>query len=197
MKKNCLASVIIVLVLLSIYSCSLVKNPLASKNFNRVKYNSHLKYSKSKVEKQEVAVTEMQVEKTVRSFTKENSAQEKESVIANNIIQEELRTILQEGRYSDAPAMVQQSNNFLQKIAELKIEESHTQNSTALHKRDNWWEDEIEDWPWLEIVLALIAVLIVLMIVSLLFSVIGGLVSSLLGLILLLILAYILYTMWF
>jgi uncharacterized membrane protein len=63
-------------------------------------------------------------------------------------------------------------------------------------KIDGWWEDDIEDWPWLEIALAVIAILIIVMLVSLLLSILGGLVSSLLGLILLIALAYILYTLW-
>lgn len=197
MKNNFLSNAIIVLILVSFYSCSLVKNPLASDNFSRVKYNSYLKYSKEKVEKQEVDVKERQVVKTVQSFAKESSSQGKPEVVANNLVNSKLRVIKQRETYSDAPAMVQQKNNFLQKISEIKIEEARTQKSAVLQERDNWWKDDIENWPWLQIVLALIAILIVLMIVSLLFSLLGGLVSSLLGLILLLILAYILYTLWF
>jgi hypothetical protein len=197
MKNNFVVSAIGVLLLVSIYSCSVVKNPLASNNFKRVKYSSHLKYSKSKVVKEEVASTEKKSLKTVQSFAKESRLEVQSTVVASNLIVRQKSNKMPEANYSDAPAKAVQSTNFLQKISQTKVEEGFTQKSATFQKRDNWWEDDIEDWPWLEIVLALIAFLLVIIIVSLLFNALGGLVSSLLGLILLLIIAYILYTLWF
>ena len=77
------------------------------------------------------------------------------------------------------------------------LENLVNKNAVLLQQNDYWWEDDIEDWPWLEIALAIIAVLVIAIVVTILVSLIGGLVSSLFGLILLIALAYILYTLWF
>lgn len=59
-----------------------------------------------------------------------------------------------------------------------------------------WWEDDIEDWPWKQIVLVIIAVLLISIVITLLVKIIGGLLSGLVGLILLLLLAYFLIGAW-
>tara|TARA_B110000503_G_scaffold143193_1_gene243139 strand:+ start:1112 stop:1489 length:378 start_codon:yes stop_codon:yes gene_type:complete len=88
-------------------------------------------------------------------------------------------------------------NDLLKNISNIKIEDRLSNSkSILLQIRDYWWEDDIEDWwPWLEIVLAVIAILIIAILVIIFASVVGGLISSLLGLILLIALAYILYTL--
>jgi hypothetical protein len=61
---------------------------------------------------------------------------------------------------------------------------------------DGWWNEDPEDWPWLEIALAFIAFLLVCILVILFVDLVGGLIGGILGLILLVALAYLLYIWW-
>ena len=197
MKKDIVKNGFIVLAFLFLYSCSAVKNPLATSNFKRVKYNSHVKLSKSSVEMQQYTEVQNNLPKTVRSFAKENVTEEIPVGYASTEVKPDEKAALKPFVRNEPEGKTVKRNDLLKNISNIKIEDRlSNRKSNLLQIRDYWWED-VEDWPWLEIVLAVIAILIIAIIVSLFVSIVGGLISSLLGLILLIALAYILYTLWF
>ena len=198
MKKSFNFDNLIILLVIFMSSCTLVKDPSASTNFSRVKYNSHVKLSKSNTQSAKLVSSEKQLPKTIESFTKEKLKAENPIGIAiaekNSEKKEYVRQIVRKGSAVKAEKL----NELLKNISAIQINEVKTKKAKSfVQKRDSWWEDDIENWPWLEIVLAVIAILLIAMLVSILLSILGGLISSLLGLILLIILVYILYTLWF
>lgn len=176
-------------------SCSMVKNP-QSANFNRVKYNSHLKLAQH---------TKKELPKTVESFQKEEMKPEA-------VKKKDLKRLKLEAKTetkTKSPKLVKElipvlefvpDSRTKQKMAEVleKASKLEVKNESKRLKqaRDDWWEDDIEDWPWLEIVLAVIAVLLIAILIVVFIELIGAIIGSLLGLILLLALAYILYVLW-
>lgn len=177
------------------FACSLVKNPQSS-NFNRVKHHAHLK----KIKKGKKTFIN-----TVDSFQKNESVTTSEEASADPIVQEKVA-------FEKAVASAKVSNNDISKEESVVVRKSDQPsiklstmledarqfkvNSNNKIKRYEWWEDDPEDWPWGEIILAAIAFLVIVILVIVLVELIGALVSSLLGLIILLLLAYLLYLHW-
>lgn len=182
-----------------ISSCSLIKNETASSNFKRVKYNAHLKLTKSKTETTGVAAKDEALPKTVESFSKEEVVPGEEELYASNQTSSDEPTELQKTDVKTKKALNVQAAavvKTLKKIEQIEIPQNKKRTKISSARKDYWWEDDIEGWPWLEIVFAVIAILVIAILVSILLSVLGGLISSLFGLILLILLAYILYTLW-
>ena len=154
--------------------------------------------STSKSESKETARAEKRLPKTVQSFSKEKIIPKVHagySSIAKNVSDNSL--FKEEFEIESAEKSIKRKG-LLKNISEIEVTENLVnKNAVLLQQNDYWWEDDIEDWPWLEIALAIIAVLVIAIVVTILVSLIGGLVSSLFGLILLIALAYILYTLWF
>lgn len=186
--------------IVSLGACSLVKDPTASSNFSRVKYNSHVKLAKVN-RKGTPTITSTKLSKTPRI-----AIQKKDIVTAatEGIFTD--KTINRKQREENVVSVDKAKQEVVLKTMVEQITKQGIEESVIVSKQtqkslnsvaDDWWERDVEDWPWLEIVLALIAFLLIIIVVSLLVSVLGGLISSLLGLILLLVLAYILYTLWF
>ena len=198
MKKHLAFTSLFAFLMLVVSSCSVVKDQTATTNFKRVKYNRHLKFTKSKVEDVEVAENERPLPKTVESFEQAESNHDEQQVYAHKA-----KNSTEEGRRSDSLnsksdelVKTEQVEQVLKNISSIEVKPSQKMGRVRIARSDYWWERDIEDWPWLEIVLAIIAILIIAILVSILVSILGGLVSSLLGLILLILLAYILYTLW-
>lgn len=194
MKKVLLFTLLIALFF---SSCSLVKNQ-KSVNFARVKYNSHLKLGKQQVK---------EFPKTAESFIEEKFKEEVNKEQEMNLFTAEVkRKEIKENSETDQIQLestrTYQVKKILQEIKELemqhqkhKVDNGFIQNLEITY-HEEWWNDDIEDWPWLEIALAVIAVLVIGIIVALLVNLLGGIISTLIGLILLVALAYILYTLW-
>jgi len=198
MKKISHISSFFVLLSILMSSCSVIKNPLASDNFKRVKYNSHLKLSKLKSENIQVIKVEKQLPRTAESFNQEPLQKEVYDLYTSAAVEKKTKSIVNQATLEGKQIIAEKAKKILENISNIQLPQSKAEKLNKLvPKRDGWWEDDIEDWPWLQIVLAVIAILITIMLVSLLLSILGVLVSSLLGLILLIALAYILYTLWF
>jgi uncharacterized membrane protein len=198
MKKISHISSFILLLSILVSSCSVIKNPLASNNFKRVKYNSHVKLPKLKSENIQVIKVEKQLPRTAESFDQEPLQKEVRNLYTSATIEKKTKSIVNPATLEGKQIIAEKAKKILENISNLQLPQSKAKKLNKLvQKRDGWWEDDIEDWPWLQIVLAVIAILITIILVSLLLSVLGVLVSSLLGLILLIALAYILYTLWF
>lgn len=198
MKKVISISVYLVLIILFVSSCSVIKDQTASTNFKRVKYNSNLKLTKSRARVAEVSKVDTKLPKTVKSFEQEEMQAKENNVYAQvETIPKKVVPYNNDNQTTIREKSVK-TNNILKSISAIQIKDSKAKKLSRIAlKRDNWWEDDIEDWPWLQIVLAVIAILIIAILISLLVGILGGLISSLLGLILLIALAYILYTLWF
>ena len=198
MKKISHISSFFVLLSILMSSCSVIKNPLASNNFKRVKYNSHVKLSKLKSENIQVIKVEKQLPRTAESFNQEPLQKEVYNLYTSAAVEKKTKSIVNQATLEGKQIIAEKAKKILENISNIQLPQSKAKKLNKLvQKRDGWWEDDIEDWPWLQIVLAVIAILITIMLVSLLLSILGVLVSSLLGLILLIALAYILYTLWF
>ena len=198
MKKISHISSFFVLLSILMSSCSVIKNPLASDNFKRVKYNSHVKLSKLKSENIQVIKVEKQLPRTAESFNQEPLQKEVYNLYTSAAVEKKTKSIVNQATLEGKQIIAEKAKKILENISNIQLPQSKAEKLNKLvPKRDGWWEDDIEDWPWLQIVLAVIAILITIMLVSLLLSILGVLVSSLLGLILLIALAYILYTLWF
>ena len=184
--------------MLVISSCSVVKDQTATTNFKWVKYNRHLKFTKSIVEDVEVAENERSLPKTAGSFEQAESSHNEQQVYAHKSENstEEVQRSNSSNSNSDHLVKTEQVEQVLKNISSIEVKPAQKKGRVSIARSDYWWERDIEDWPWLEIVLAIIAILIIAILVSILVSILGGLVSSLLGLILLILLAYILYTLW-
>jgi len=170
---------------LFLFSCSLVKNPQSS-NFHRVKHHAHLKKNK-KVFVSTVESFENK-EKDIDSQTATEPIKKKELLVANNILAD---TALGLETRVKRPILSQQLNTILKDATQLKVK-----NKKKIALVHDWWEDDPEDWPWGEIVLAVIAILVIAILIVILIDLIGAIVGSLLGLIFLLALAYFLYQYW-
>jgi hypothetical protein len=172
-------------------ACSVIKNPQAS-SFQRVKYNSHLKLAK----KQDIN----ELPATVRAFPEEKKLTEQifqlSASNAGDLEREHSSlTILKEMKKKgqrEVSGFVKERLLKTVNQEQFRLESSKSSNSTV-----EWWEDDPEDWPWQEIVLAVIAVLLIVLIVVLIIDLIGGLLGTLLGIILLLLLAYFLIEYWY
>ena len=198
MKKISHISSFFVLLSILMSSCSVIKNPLASDNFKRVKYNSHVKLSKLKSENIQVIKVEKQLPRTAESFNQEPLQKEVYDLYTSAAVEKKTKSIVNQATLEGKQIIAEKAKKILENISNIQLPQSKAEKLNKLvPKRDGWWEDDIEDWPWLQIVLAVIAILITIMLVSLLLSILGVLVSSLFGLILLIALAYILYTLWF
>lgn len=198
MKKISHISSFFVLLSILMSSCSVIKNPLASDNFKRVKYNSHVKLSKLKSENIQVIKVEKQLPRTAESFNQEPLQKEVYNLYTSAAVEKKTKSIVNQATLEGKQIIAEKAKKILENISNIQLPQSKAKKLNKLvQKRDGWWEDDIEDWPWLQIVLAVIAILITIMLVSLLLSILGVLVSSLFGLILLIALAYILYTLWF
>jgi hypothetical protein len=197
MKKISHICSFIVLLSVLVSSCSVVKNRSASNNFKRVKYNSHVNLSKSKSENIQVAKLEKKPSKTIDSFDEEVMQKEGGNVYTSAVVGKKTKKLMSQATSQAKQINAEKVTKVLENISNIQLPLLKAKKLNKLaQKIDGWWEDDIEDWPWLEIALAVIAILIIVMLVSLLLSILGGLVSSLLGLILLIALAYILYTLW-
>ncbi len=198
MRRRIIFKSLIALMVIFVSSCSLVKDPSASTNFRRVKYNSHVKLRKSNMQRVEAVSNENQLPKTVLSFTKENLKEENFNNIAVAEKNTDKKEFVNHIGTKQSVVKAEKLNKLLKNISAIQIKKTKTiKTNSFIQKRDYWWEDDVEDWPWLEIVLAAIAILVIAILASILVSVLGGLISSLFGLILLIVLAYILYTLWF
>ncbi len=190
--------------LLSFSACSLVKNT-SSANFSRVKYNAHLKLPKSK----KVVVLPKTVESFELEAKNEQTQQElnEESLVASNsrkakrAVPVAKQTPKKEGTPKatqstkvELNTIIKNQKDLLKEVEPILLENQRATKGISYH--DHWWEDDPEDWPWGEIVLAVVAVLLIAIVIVVLVDLIGGIIAGLLGLILLLALAYCLYFFW-
>jgi len=180
-------------ILLSVFlsSCSLIKSP-KSGNFQRVKYNAHLKLKKSKSEKQITTWTDsLRIKRNVRMNAM--ARKDKKTMDINYKVYEKSP--------SRAPIKIKYSGNSDSKLKRSKrlSNERFLQRNIQATKGDShkyWWDEDIEDWPWKQLILVLIALILISIIVGLLVPAIGGFLSGMIGLILILLLAYYLVGLW-
>jgi uncharacterized membrane protein len=145
-----------------------------------------------------VIKVEKQLPRTAESFDQEPLQKEHGNLYTSAAVEKKTNSIVNQATLEGKQIIAGKAKKILENISNIQLPQSKSKKLNKLaKKRDGWWEDDIENWPWLQIVLAVIAILIIIILVSLLLSILGGLVSSLLGLILLITLAYILYTLWF
>ena len=197
MRKSITFNSFIAVLVIFVSSCSALKNPSASTNFKRVKYNSHVKFSTSKMENSAVGLNEKQFPITIKSFKKEERIETDSSLYVSAAISLKERIQAEVGVPEKSQIKTERVSQLLKKIAAIEINEAGGSKLNSLvQKIDSWWEDDAENWPWFEIALAVIAILVIAILVRILISLLGGFISSLLGLILLIALAYILYTLW-
>lgn len=199
MNKLKLSYLFALALLITLGSCSLVKNSTSS-NFSRVKYNAHLKLPNAK--------NEVKLPKTVESFAsesakKENSEIEQQITLvaskSNKVEREPVQSKKKEEQL-DASATKAVEVDLIKSPKALLEEMKPVLSAPVVRKRvgfhDHWWEDDPEDWPWGEIILAVIAVFLIAIIIVVLVDLIGGIIAGLFGLILLLALGYCLYYFW-
>lgn len=184
MKKRILSLLLTTTIL---FSCSVVKNPSATSNFKRVKYNSHLKLANNNLSKP-IRAKESPTE-ILRAVPVSLDEQKKhigmpllepiESIDATKILASK-----------DLKARLLKSQLFSvdQKVKEMSLQLNKQEND--LSTLDAWWESDPEDWPLEQIILAAIAVLLLLLAIYLLIEILGAVVGSILGLVILLLLAY-------
>lgn len=188
--KNVVLSLLLIATVM--FSCSVVKNPSASHNFKRVKYNSHLKLAKS-----EVSVNAHDNKKMTKESKAVVTAIEEAKVIEPQTLTKshsEIVPLVKE----EAIASSQLKDNFTSaNLNEVKVKVKELSNLLVTQESkktavDSWWEIDPEDWTLEQILLAAIAVLLVILAIYLLVELLGGVVGSILGLIILLLLAYLL-----
>lgn len=175
------------------FSCSVVKNPSASDNFKRVKYNSHLKLAKNSIQSPALQSENSKFEKpskSIPSFTeldeiKIESVVDKKDKIISTIKNKAIASTNSNNNLVDI-----QITELNEKVKQLSKDfQINVENSTVA---DSWWDIDPEDWTLEQILLAAIAVLLVILAVYLLIELLGAVVGSILGLIILLLLAYLL-----
>ena len=187
--KTKLNQLLVLITLIMVTSCSIVKDK-TSANFNRVKYNAHVKLgnklSKSKMPETVNSFTEMAEEKPM-----ERKGLLKHTLLANNKnVKEPSKVVAFVNQYKKEKLL----SKVNQELESVIVEQGKL--SSTFPSASYWWEDDVEDWPWGEIVLAFIAVLLIAIIIVVLVDLVGGVIAGLLGLILLLGLAYFLYEYW-
>jgi lipopolysaccharide export LptBFGC system permease protein LptF len=185
-------------------SCSMVKNQTASNNFRRVKYNAHLKLNKT-VEKKQLTVNSFEQPEKQSSNIAETTNENREIRVKkqDRAEKEEVERIdpkdfyIAENRVLEVAPLVAQKSPLQvnsapkkQHILQNAVELTQNLSSKSTITTDDWWESDPEDWPWKEIILALIAFLLIALIVFLLVDLFGGVVGGIVGLILLLLLLY-------
>ncbi len=177
-------------------ACNSLKNPAATQNFKRVKYRAHLNLSKSQA-KPSITAFETEQEEFVQ-----NPVNPKDSLVwmrpsslhsLNDLQHFALKTPLRASLKAEMRTHHLNINELKQKA--LNLSESIPAKTNVVLS-DPWWEDDPEDWPWQQIVLAFILFLLIVLAIYLLISLLGGIVGSLLGLILLLLLIYVLLEYW-
>ncbi len=172
-----------------LFSCSLVKDPTASNNFKRVKYNSHLKLAQKKNTSKINPVKESSSNKSgVKEYTAVQTlltAESEKKELQDKKVPEKA-VISTEASIKKGGAEPIQIKNLEAEIRKLQSELKEVNELEP----GGWWESDPEDWPWKDIVLALIAFLLIVLAVFLLIDLLGALVGSLLGLIILLLLLY-------
>lgn len=190
MKNTAIYSLLLVLFL---GSCSIVKQPTSS-NFKRVKYNAHLKKGKS-YEKKKLAKTASYAEE--KEAVKEKSKVESianATKVQSGTKKKHKKDVLFSDKIKSKKVIISKPLEVLLEEA-VQSKEAESEESLNTTPRD-WWEDDPEDWPWGEIVLAVIAILLIAILIVILIDIIGAIIGSILGLILLILLAYLLYQYW-
>ena len=187
------ANTLIVLFIISLFfsSCSLIKSTDFS-NFKRVKYNPNL-----------ASVKKEKIEKT--TVWMDTTEQKSVSVESKLMASRAFKVSSNPSKFDDKLPKVNSTRNTIEIVLNEKTIESREASKKLGHhlpimapssENKYWWESDIEDWPWKQIVLVIIAILIISIIVTLLVNIIGGLLSGLFGLILLLLLVYFLIGAW-
>lgn len=189
--KSCFRSFGIILILIWAFtSCSLIKNP-HSGNFNKNKYRAHLgiaKQKQNKLPKENKTVLKKKVELT-ESFSSANSVpgmESKNSGLPKTAVQQDKFPLFASTDQPDRQEMPLFSRSDYAVVPlpnQPPLETSYT---------DGWWEEDPENWPWKELILAAILILLMIFIVLLLIDLLGALFGSILGLIILLLLIYLL-----
>lgn len=189
MKKLIHQATFLLLSVLFLASCSMVKN-IESNNFQKNKYRAHLNKS-NKIKNQEVSAAKpVKLNKTAITIeSNTNSENELVSIASSNKKSE----IESKPVKFEAPKVIKPKASELQAgnlvlSPQLQFEDF---SSTTFVSKD-WWENDPSDWPWKDIVLAVLLILIILLVIVLLIDILGAVFGSLLGLIVLLLLIYIL-----
>lgn len=188
MKK--LYPIVIIIATLS-FSCSMVKNPSASNNFKRVKYNAHLKLANKVTQKSKKVVQHDKEELAIHNI--ESTIEEMKSQKLTLQLNKE-----SEAQISSKPlvsASIDHNTNSTEQLimVENQVKNIHNQlirQETEVSTSSSWWDSDPEDWPLEQIILAAIALLLVLLAIYLLVALLGGVIGGILGLIILLVLAY-------
>lgn len=191
MKKSIKQVTFLLLSILFLAGCSMVKN-IESSNFQKNKYRAHLNKS-SKIKNQELSAVKPVKLNKAAILEESNTAFENELVSTETLIQKSEQKIERKPEKVNAPKVIQAKASELQAgnlvlRPQLQFEDF---SSNAFSNRD-WWENDPSDWPWKDIVLAVILILIILLVIVLLIDILGAVFGSLLGLIVLLLLIYIL-----
>jgi len=179
-----------------LFSCSLVKNPNSS-NFSRVKYNAHLKTAKNlKKETVVSTVSSFQLEEELSETSKTKLAHtDNTTTKLEKLKRSDLSKLKSDSKVEPRINSIAKLNDLLKEKVEIPVP-SKVNYFQADKFDDGWWNDDPEDWPWLEIALAFIGFLLVCILIILFVDLVGGLIGSFLGLIFLVALAYLLYIWW-
>lgn len=188
MKK--LYPIVIIIVTLS-FSCTMVKNPSASNNFKRVKYNAHLKLANVVTQKSKKVVQHDKEELAIHNI--ESTIEEMKSQKLTLQLDKE-----SEAQISSKPlvsASIDHKTNSTEQLTMVENQVKNIRNQLIRQEAEvstssSWWDSDPEDWPLEQIILAAIALLLVLLAIYLLIALLGGVIGGILGLIILLVLAY-------
>jgi len=173
-------------------ACTLVKHHPSS-DFRRNKYRSHLEIGKQQLKSKKEVISQKSESTTLEASTSNTP-------IAFSIQSKPIR-LLEEVMYIKKPKvprhypMVEEHifNSMNDKFnAGKKGLNNSSKLPSSFNKSDGWWEEDPENWPWKELILAAILVILIIVIIVLLFELLGALLGSLFGLILLLLLIYLL-----
>lgn len=183
MKKFEFSYLLIALLLFS--SCSVVKNPQSS-NFQRVKYNSHLKMAKKQIKKELEEFSMADLEKMQPQEGKlEPSPKNQHAIYAYNKVMTEdekkdevKMTQLSASREFSVPLIHADRNVLWNPIQGFKTIKPEAVNVPAV---------TMDDGDWGSLLYILVVVLLALLILSILLDLTGGLIGLLIAVILVLV----------
>ena len=190
--KSAKSLIVLLILSLTFSSCSLIKSSDVS-NFKRVKYNPHLAFKKQKkIEKTTVWMDTTKLRNAGLGSKLMASKEFKLNKYPSRFI--ERKPISKTGNTIEL--VLNEKTNEGRKTKVKMNSENYEYDLASSSDNKFWWDSDIEDWPWKQIVLVVIAILIISFVVTLLVGLIGGLLSGIIGLILLLLLVYFLIGAW-
>lgn len=191
---NLLRTLFISIIIVGLASCTMVKNP-QSANFQRVKYNSHLKLAKqdnpTKLKPQAIASLE-----STQLESKSFSSLETYKLESPQPIRSELRLKTE----TSVPTDLLANENSADKEVDVKPNRDYQWD--PLNGVSNFNEDssealnsmasDLSDGDWGNLLYLLVAVILVLIIISLIANLAGGLIGALIAILLILLILRIL-----